>query len=65
MMSASLHFASASCRIVLPVPKPPGSAARPPRATGNSVSRMRCPVIIGDSGGSRRRTGRGRRTGQS
>ena len=47
MMSASLHLASDCCSTVLPVPKLPGIAARPPRAIGNSVSRMRCPVIIG------------------
>ncbi len=47
MMSASHHLASASCSTVLPVPNPPGSAARLPRPTGKSVSRMRCPVIIG------------------
>ena len=61
--SASHHLASASCSTVLPVPKPPGSAARPPRATGNSVSRMRWPVIIGALAGRRARTGRGVRTG--
>ena len=55
MTSASHHFASVSCSTVLPVPKPPGIAACPPRATGKSVSRMRCPVIIGSSAGSRAR----------
>ena len=64
MTSASHHFASVSCSTVLPVPKPPGIAAWPPRATGNSVSRMRWPVIIGSSAGSRSRTGRVCRTGQ-
>src|SRR3974377_62292 len=56
MTSASHHFANVSCSTVLPVPKPPGIAACPPRATGNNVSRMRCPVIIGASaaGGLRR-----------
>jgi len=32
MTSASHHFASVSCSTVFPVPNPPGSAARPPRA---------------------------------
>ena len=48
----------------MPVPKPPGTIAVPPAATGKKQSRTRCPVRNGTSGASRRRNGRGRRTGQ-
>ena len=65
MTSALQPLASASSSTVLPVPKPPGMAALPPSATGNRLSRMRCPVTSGAPAGSRARTGRGTRTGQS
>ncbi len=65
MTSALQPLASASSSTVLPVPKPPGIAALPPSATGNRLSRMRCPVTSGAPAGSRARTGRGTRTGQS
>ena len=64
MTSAWQDFASASSSTVLPVPKPPGIAALPPSATGNSASRMRWPVRSGAAEGSRAWTGRGSRTGQ-
>ena len=48
----------------MPVPKPPGIAAFPPRATGNMLSRMRWPVTSGSVDGRRAATGRGVRTGQ-
>ena len=50
--------------MVLPVPNPPGTAQLPPLVTGNSTSITRCPVTSGDVASSRRRYGRGRRTGQ-
>ena len=55
--SASDHFASACSSCVFPVPKPPGTVAAPPRATGKSVSITRWPVISGAPGSSRRATG--------
>ena len=62
--SALQPLARLSSRIVLPVPNPPGMAALPPSATGNSESRMRWPVTSGSSDVRRARTGRGVRTGQ-
>lgn len=64
MTSAAPNFAMDCSSTVFPVPKPPGTMAVPPSATGKSTSRMRWPVRKGVSGGSRRATGRGRRTGQ-
>ena len=49
MMSASHHLASACWVIVLPVPKPPGMAAVPPRDRGKNTSITRCPVTRGSS----------------
>ena len=45
--------------MVLPVPKPPGTAAVPPFAIGNNVSMTRCPEIKGISIGNLFLTGRG------
>jgi hypothetical protein len=64
MTSASHHFASCCSRTVLPVPKPPGTAAVLPRATGKSKSSTRCPVDSASVPSSRSRAGRGWRTGQ-
>ena len=64
MTSASHHLATCCSRTVLPVPKPPGTAAVLPRAMGNSRSSTRCPVSSGTVASSRSRTGRARRTGQ-
>ena len=58
IMSASHHLAIWCCVIVLPVPKPPGIAAVPPLAIGNSVSITRCPVTKGIEIGKRSRVGR-------
>ena len=63
MMSASHHLASWCCVIVLPVPKPPGTAAAPPLAMGNRLSMTRWPVTSGRLMASRRATGRGVRMG--
>ena len=49
--------------MVLPVPKPPGMAAVPPFASGNMVSRIRCPVISGFTAGKRLADGLGIRMG--
>ena len=65
MTSALQPLASVSSSTVLPVPKPPGMAALPPSATGNRQSMTRWPVTSGSPDGSRARTGRGTRTGQS
>ena len=64
MTSACPHFASDCSSTVLPVPKPPGIVAVPPRASGKSVSIERCPVTNGVSSSSRPAAGRARRTGQ-
>src|SRR5512134_3574827 len=64
MTSASHHLATCCSSTVLPVPKPPGTAAVLPRATGNSTSSTRCPVNSGSRPSSRSAYGRGRRTGQ-
>ena len=50
----SANFARACSSTVLPVPKPPGMIALPPRATGKSRSRTRWPVTSGTSGASSR-----------
>ena len=47
MISASDHLAIWCWVIVFPVPKPPGTAAVPPLAMGNRVSRIRWPVTRG------------------
>ena len=60
--SASAHLQSWCWSTVFPVPNPPGIPAEPPSGRGKSVSRTRCPVIIGTAGGSQARTGRGVRT---
>ena len=64
MTSASHHLASCCNRTVLPVPKPPGTAAVLPRAIGKSRSRTRWPVHSASEFSSRSRAGRRRRTGQ-
>ena len=51
--SASHHFAICWSRTVFPVPKPPGTQAELPRATGKKRSIARCPVISGTPAGSR------------
>src|SRR5665647_2301575 len=63
MTSASHHFATYCSSTVLPVPKPPGTAAAEPRASGNSRSSTRWPVPSGTTSSRRSRKGRGRRTG--
>ena len=49
--------------MVLPVPKPPGTAAVPPFAIGKRVSRIRCPVTSGTLAGKRWWVGLGIRIG--
>ncbi len=49
--------------MVLPVPKPPGTAAVPPLAMGNMVSMTRWPVMSGWEMGRRVLVGRGVRMG--
>ncbi len=64
-MSVSANLASDCSMIVLPVPKPPGTAAFPPSAIGKRKSNTRCPVMKGRSIVRRSAMGRGLRTGHA
>src|SRR5690349_5987373 len=63
MMSAFEYFERLCSTTVLPQPKPPGTIADPPSATGKRQSNTRWPVRNNSSQGSFDATGRGRFTG--
>src|SRR3989304_3602726 len=64
-MSLLENLAMLCSTTVLPVPKPPGTMAVPPSATGRSVSKTLWPVMNGTEGGSFVLKGLGTRTGHS
>ena len=65
MMTSALQNLEICCSTtVLPAPKPPGTMAEPPRATGNRASRTRWPVWNSSFEPIRLDTGRACFTGQ-